>query len=307
VKLIIVLAAFSLLVAGASAAPPAGLPAGWRQVSAGPDGGVVYQGRIVNQFARWDGRPSAVYLPPHYDPHSQYPVVYLLAGMRGSPSSYWGGLHFATVADQLIASGQMPPFIAAIPAAGPIVHPDTGEWAGIWEDYLVRNVVPWIDSHLATIPTPAGRALEGLCAGGFGAVDIGLRHPGLFDTLGSWEGYFAPVFRDGPFVNATTLDLAAHNPSVLVRNDAGTLRASGVRFYISAGGNHGAVLRAWSLQFASELERLHLSHELWLLPATERGHFWAATMPSALLYAGSGFTSTATVAAPGSHGAAGTA
>jgi enterochelin esterase-like enzyme len=285
----VTLAALSLFGAGA-AAPSTGLPAGWREVSHGPAGGVVYQGRIVNQFARWDTRPSAVYLPPGYSPQSRYPVIYLLPGMRGSPSSYWRGMRFARVADRLIASGRMRPFIAAIPAAGPIVHPDRGEWAGIWESYLIQDVVPWVDAHLPTIASRDGRALEGLCAGGFGAVDIGLRHPGLFGTLGSWEGYFAPVFRDGPFVHANALDLAAHDPSLLVRTNARRLRSSDVRFYISAGGNHGRVLRDWSLEFAQELHGLHLTHELWLRPVSKRRHFWRATLPSALLYAGAGFT-----------------
>jgi enterochelin esterase-like enzyme len=287
-KAVVAFAAVSLLGAGAPAAS-IGLPAGWRQVSSGPDGGAVYQGRIANQFAPWDTRPSAIYLPPNYEPQSRYPVIYLLAGMRGSPSSYWRGLHFATVADELISSGQMRPFIAAIPVAGPIVNPDQGEWAGIWESYLITDVVPWVDTHLSTDPTPGARALEGLCAGGFGAVDIGLRHPGLFGTLGSWEGYFAPVFLDGPFADARTLDLNAHDPTLLVRAEAARLRTSDVRFYVSVGGNHGFVRRDWSLEFAQELQGLHLEHELWVLPAAERGHFWRATLPSALLYASAGF------------------
>jgi enterochelin esterase-like enzyme len=277
------------------------LPTGWRLVSAGPDGGGVYQGRIANQFAPWDDRPSAIYLPPQYDPQSRYPVVYLLPGMRGNPASYWSGLHFARVADQLITSGHVAPFIAAIPAAGPIAYPDQGEWAGIWENYLIEDVVPWVDAHLPTVPSPGGRALEGLCAGGYGAVDIGLRHPGLFRTLGSWEGYFSPVFRDGPFAHATTAELDAHDPSLLVRAQQKELLTSGVRFYISVGGNHAHVLRRWSLQFAQELQDLGLPHQLWLLPASERGHFWRATLPSALLYAGAGF-SLASGAAPSAPG-----
>ena len=143
-----------------------------------------------------------------------------------------------------------------------------------------------------TSPTQAdarGRALEGLCAGGFGAVDIGLRHPGIFSTLGSWNGYFAPVFRDGPFTDATAVELAAHTPTLLLRREARSLARSDERFYISVGGNHGHVLRRWSLSFAGELGALHLPHELWLLPASERGHFWSATLPSALTYAASGF------------------
>jgi enterochelin esterase-like enzyme len=61
-------------------------------VSTGPDGGLVWQGRIPNTFVRSDHRPSAVYLPPGYDTTRRYPVVYLLHGMRGSPSSYWDSL-----------------------------------------------------------------------------------------------------------------------------------------------------------------------------------------------------------------------
>jgi enterochelin esterase-like enzyme len=280
----------SLIGIGAHMQPHArALPADWTQVSSGPAGGTVFQGRIPDSFVPWDARPSAIYLPPNYDPTKRYPVLYLLSGLPGAPSSFWDGLRLATVADQLISSNRMPSFIAVMPPGGPRVNPESGEWAGVWESYVVGDVVPWVDGHLPTIATPAGRAIEGLCAGGYGAVDMGLRHPGLFSTLGSWEGYFAPVFRDGPFVHASAADLAAHDPSLLVREQAAALRASGVRFYVSVGGNHAQILRRWTLDFAQELARLKLRHELWQLPPAERGHFWSATLPSALLYAGAGF------------------
>jgi enterochelin esterase-like enzyme len=265
------------------------LPSGWTHVRTGPDGGAVWIGRIPNQVVAWDHRPSAVYLPPEFDPTKRYPVIYLLHGMRGSPSEFWDSLRLADVADGLISSGASPPFIAVMPVAGPLVDPDGGEWAGVWEDYLVQDVVPWVDSHLPTLPGAANRALEGLCAGGYGAVDIGLRHPGLFGMLGSWEGYFAPVFRDGPFVGAGKADLDAHDPTLLVRAEAPRLRRDGVRFYVSAGGNHAQILSAWTTSFADELRGLRLPVELWRLPASEREHFWRATLPSALLDAGAGF------------------
>lgn len=284
-----VLAGVSTQGAGATSVPGStGLPGGWIVASRGPDGGTVWQGRIPNSFARWDNRASAIYLPPNYDPSRQYPVIYLLHGMAGNPLSFVDGLHFASVADGLIQQG-VQPFIAVMPVAGPIVDPNSGEWAGVWERYVVRNVVPWVDTHLPAIRSPLGRALEGLCAGGYGAIDIGLRHPGLFGTLGAWDGYFAPEFRDGPFVHADRADLAAHDPTLLVRRDALALRRAHVRFYVSVGGNHGAVLRVWSLEFANELTGLKLPHQLWLLPRADTGHFWGATMPSALVYAADAF------------------
>lgn len=289
-RALVVVAAVAALAATAGAPPGeaagTGLPATWTAASTGPDGGVVYQGRIPNRFAPSDHRASAIYLPPGYEAGRRYPVVYLLHGMAGSPTSIWDSMHLAAVADGLIASREMKPFVAVMPVAGPTVDPNGGEWAGVWERYVVKNVVPWVDAHLSTVLGPQGRALEGLCAGGFGAVDIGLRHPGVFGTLGSWEGYFAPVFRDGPFVDASAAVLRSHDPALLVRRDAARLRGSGVRFYVSVGGNHGHVLRAWTMAFARELTSLRLPHELWTLPAVDRGHFWGATLPSALLYAG---------------------
>jgi enterochelin esterase-like enzyme len=270
---------------------------GWVPAAHGPAGGTVWTGRIPDTVVA-DRRLSAVYLPPGFKRGRRYPVVYLLHGMAGSPASIYRGMQLATVADGLIAGGAAP-FIAVLPVAGPRVDPNSGEWAGVWERYLVRDVVPWVDAHLPTIPTAAGRALEGVCAGGFGAVDIGLRHPGLFGTLGSFDGYFAPVFRDGPFAHASRADLLAHDPALLVRREAAALRRSGVQFYVSAGGNHGAVLAKWTVEFADELRTLELPHELWRLPKRDTGRFWRATFPSALRYAtarfrGRGFVASST-------------
>jgi enterochelin esterase-like enzyme len=247
----------------------------------------VWSGRIPNTFAH-DTRPSEIYLPPGYSTSRRYPVLYLLHGLRGDPAEYWDALHLAAHIDQLIASGA-PPFIAVTPVGGQVVDPNAGEWAGVWEQFVVDDVVPWVDAHLSTIASPRGRVLEGLCAGGYGAVDIGLRHPSVFGALGSWEGYFAP-FRDGPFVHATRADLLAHTPTLLVREEASLLRRDGTRFYVSVGGNHAQIRAVWTLAFARELTALRLQHELWVMPPADKGHFWSATVPTALRFAVAAFT-----------------
>jgi enterochelin esterase-like enzyme len=153
----------------------------------------------------------------------------------------------------------------------------------VWEEYVVHDVVPWIDSHLATDPT--GRSIAGLSAGGYGAVDIGLRHPDLFDTMESWGGYFQP-FRDGPFTHATKAMLDAHDPRLLVRREAAALRRRDVRFFLSTGrSGHGDVRASWTFDFARELATLGLSHRLWVLPDSARGHLWRAQLPAAIDYA----------------------
>jgi hypothetical protein len=199
----------------------------------------------------------------------RYPVVYLLHGLPGDPLSYVHGADLAQFADQLIASGAAP-FIAVIPYAGPATHRGLAEWAGQWESYLVDNVVPWTDAHLSTIHSPAGRVIGGLSAGGFGAIDIGLRHPSLFGTLESWSGYFAPL-NDGPFLHASPAYLAAHNPTLLVRQHARLVRKLGISFELSTGVGHGPITPAMTSTFASELRSLHLPTSTWYVPKSIRG------------------------------------
>jgi enterochelin esterase-like enzyme len=246
-------ATFALLLAGQMQAAP--LPPQFAELRPGPHGGSVWRGVIPGAT-----RKSAVYLPPHFTRRRRYPVVYLLHGMPGSPWGYLNSLSLAALGDTLIARHEARPFIAVAPVAGPTAYYD-GEWAGQWEDYLVDKVVPWADANLPTIATARGRTLAGLSAGGYGAVDIGLRHPLLFDRLESWGGYFTP-FGDDPLDDVGKLGLAAHDPTRLVRTRAPVLRRRGVAFFLSTGPGHGKVQAADTVDFAHQLTALGIRHRL---------------------------------------------
>src|ERR671935_918421 len=122
---------------------PDPLPAGFRVYSHGPSGGEIWRGVIPGAT-----RASMMYVPHGYSRPRRYPVVYLLSGMPGSPWSYVNSLSLASVADTLIARHVAVPFAAVMPPAGPSGH-YSGEWAGPWEHYLLRGVVPWTQTHLA--------------------------------------------------------------------------------------------------------------------------------------------------------------
>lgn len=202
-------------------------------------------------------RPGLVYLPPGLSTARRFPVVYLLHGMPGSPTEYPDGTGLVKFADDGIASGALHPFIGVLPAAGPDDRYN-GEWAGSWETDLVDRIVPWVDEHLPTLPDARDRVIAGLSAGGFGAVNIALRHPGLFGTVESWSGYFAPL-RDGPFKHAPRAVLAANDPTLLARSDAAMLRQDGVRFFLSTGPAHSHWFRPQqTTDFTRELRALGL-------------------------------------------------
>ena len=256
--------------------------AGFTRVASGPDGGTLLRGVYPDSRAPQPLRPGFLYLPPGIDPTKRYPVVYLLHGMPGDPNEYVNSLDIAGVADRLVASGAVAPFIAVMPAAGNDVHYN-GEWAGPWESYLVRAVVPWVDANLPTVASAAGRTLAGLSAGGFGAADIGLRSPSLFGRIESWSGYFTPL-RDGPFKGADAATLAANDPTRIASKEAARLRRLGTQFYLGSGPTHSHwFTEQQTVDFAAELRRLSLPVTLQLFP-TRKGE-WRSQFEAGLRWA----------------------
>jgi hypothetical protein len=269
-------------VAGAD--PPPGL-SGFVRVAQGPDGGVVLKGRIPNTVVRWDHRASAVYLPPGYQATGKrYPVIFLLSGFPGSPSGFYDSLRLAKIADGLIRASRTRPFVAVMPVAGRLTKRSDDEWAGRWETYFVRDVVPWANAHLPLSGLQSDHAIAGMSAGAFGAVDIALRHPGLFGVAESWSGYFQP-FRDGPLTKASPAELAAHNPTLLVRREAPQLRRLHTRVYLATGFNHGGIFRRWTYEFGSELRGLGIPYRIWASQRPDRGKYLRIQLPSALEFA----------------------
>jgi S-formylglutathione hydrolase FrmB len=286
VRFFVFSAALVIGLAATAAAAPSPLGS-FAKVETGPAGGTVWKGVIPGSGAGATGRASYVYLPPGFSRRAGYPVVYLLHGLPGGPTSYVYSLRLADAADRLVSHGVIRPFIAVAPPAGPNGRRPgyyDGEWAGPWEDYLVRDVVPWVDTTLPTIASTAGRTIGGLSAGAFGAVSIGLRHPELFGTLESWSGYFRPL-PDGPLAHASRPELAAHDPSLLVRRDAPLLRRLGVRFELSTGVGHGSITPALTMRFARELRSLGLAYSLWRVPEQVRGPDYRDQMIRGLRYA----------------------
>ena len=58
-----------------------------------------------------------------------------------------------------------------------------------WETFVARDLVHAVDSRYRTIRRGDARALAGLSEGGYGALNIGIHHPGEFRVLEDWSGY----------------------------------------------------------------------------------------------------------------------
>lgn len=139
-------------------------------------------------------RDLFVYLPPGYDPSVRYPAVLAVVGFGGT-----GGYLFNADAlgepldrrlDRLIASGACPPVIVAAPDCFTRVGGNqyiNSAGTGRYEDYLVDEIIPFVDAHYATIPR--GRwGVFGKSSGGYGSIMLGMRRPDVFCALADHSG-----------------------------------------------------------------------------------------------------------------------
>ncbi len=131
-------------------------------------------------------RRVPVYLPAGYSPESKYPVIYLLAafgsrGLKFLNDDIWEE-NIQQRLDRLMASGAMRPTLVVMPDASTRYGGSqylNSEALGDYEDVLLE-LVRVIDRKYATLAAPGARAVVGHSSGGYGALRLAMRHPGIF-------------------------------------------------------------------------------------------------------------------------------
>jgi len=148
-------------------------------------------------------RRMYVYTPPGYETSKEsYPVFYLFHGAGGDEDA-WTTLGLANrILDNLIARGKAKPmivmmtngnpFTAAAPGEEPVL-PEPAEPAnagpgnmgsGLFEESLVKDVVPFIENNYRVIADKDHRAIAGLSMGGLQTQNITYNHPEMFSYIG---------------------------------------------------------------------------------------------------------------------------
>jgi len=54
---------------------------------------------------------------------------------------------------------------------------------GNWEDFMVRELVPYVDANFRTLASRDSRGIAGDFMGGYGAIRFGMTHPEVFGTV----------------------------------------------------------------------------------------------------------------------------
>lgn len=227
-----------------------------------------------------------VLLPPSYDAEKarRYPVLYFLHGLGGNEQELLNSGGWNLIQD-LWDQKQIGEFLIAAPAGGRSFYINSRDGRERYEDFQVREFLPYIESHYRIRAGRRNRGVMGISMGGYGSLHLALRHPELF---GSVSAHSAALIANLPRVQIGTpgqdtvsrvLGTAfgkpfdrgfwdRNSPFTLARNGP---RPAGMRVYFDCGTEDEFGFNAGAQAFHDLLVSRGVPHEFHLYPG---GHNW---------------------------------
>lgn len=173
----------------------------------------VPHGRVHINYAKssvlGDTRQVYVYTPPGYDKERsrKYPVLYLFHGNNDTAAGWTSAGYANYILDNLIAEKKAVPMIVVMPFGHAAPYGARGGVGGrnnneLFEDYVVKDVLPMVEAEYRTEKGRDKRSIAGLSMGGGQALRTGFNHLDLFSSIGAFS---AAIPQDFETVNAATL------------------------------------------------------------------------------------------------------
>lgn len=142
----------------------------------------------------------SIYLPPDYDKSNRrYPVLYLLHGYTDDETGWSQFGEAQIIGDRMIQNGEAAPMIIVMPDGGATWYINNYDGKTRYEDFFVKEFIPYIDATYRTRATKQYRAIAGLSMGGYGTLIMATKHPDLFSAAAPLS---SGVFTDEEIVNA---------------------------------------------------------------------------------------------------------
>ncbi|HEY8028720.1 MAG TPA: alpha/beta hydrolase-fold protein [Gaiellaceae bacterium] len=165
-----------------------------------------------------------IYLPPGYTGGAMhYPVLYVLHGLPSTPYAYTS---LGFVERALDTSSR--PAIVVVPQGARAGESDPEYLdhgpGDRWGTAIASELPRIVDARFRTIRSRSGRALIGISAGGYGAMQLALHHLDEFSVVESWSGYFHPTDPTG--THTLELGSTARDASADVHRTLPAVRSS---------------------------------------------------------------------------------
>jgi enterochelin esterase-like enzyme len=201
--------------------PPAGFNARRENIPHGELTMIQYDSKTVGTR-----RQMFVYTPPGYSTDRKYPVLYLLHGIGGNDREWQRACRADNVLDNLIADSKIQPMIVVFPNGNANVTANAEEgargtrmggggrggsgggfdsWGKPFENDLIKDIIPYIESHYSVYADREHRALAGLSMGGGQSLNIGMYNIDTFAYVGGFSSapntnQFGGMYNDVEFL-----------------------------------------------------------------------------------------------------------
>jgi S-formylglutathione hydrolase FrmB len=276
---------------------------------------LVFSTEILAQRVEYKSLPSkllgrelryGVYLPPSYgnSPTKKYPVLYFLHGLFEDETRWSTRGQTDQIMDRMIADGKISEFIVAIPYGGTSFYTNMRDGGEKWEDAIVTEFIPAIESTYRVNASRATRGISGTSMGGYGALKIAMKHPDMF---GSASAHSAVLLQDLSAAKVSAGRLArfqalfdriyginqdltyweANNPMTLAKD---TKKLNGLKLYFDCGTEDDYGFDLGARQLDEMLTKAGYPHEAHLYPGNHGWDFAKQHTAESLLFHSKAFS-----------------
>ncbi|MCZ6675430.1 MAG: alpha/beta fold hydrolase [Verrucomicrobia bacterium] len=137
-------------------------------------------------------RKIVVYLPPSYEANNdrRYPVIYVIhgnnsGGRRRDLNNFYGA-PMQEIMDPFIAEGVIKEMIVVLPDSTNLYGGSqyaNSTVSGNWADFIIHDVITYMDENYRTLAKPESRGLTGHSMGGRVTLCLSLKYPGIFGVV----------------------------------------------------------------------------------------------------------------------------
>ena len=257
-------------------------------------GAVVRDGLPADPVNKLGRTRMVVYLPPQYfrEPTKRFPVVYLLHGSPGRPADWFHAGRADTIGLNLARDGHPAILVAAQLSRS---WTDDSECVdGVKqriESHVFQQVIPTVDRTYRSLPRRDKRVFAGMSAGGYCALNLGLRHRDMVATVVDLSGFTAPTYEGGAWklFGANTPESAAlvrsNSPAVYAKD---LPRSPRTRIWLDTGSEDAKVKRQMD-ELAPVLRERGIEVSMHVRPGGHTYRVWTVALAQALPWALSDF------------------
>ncbi len=260
------------------------------------------QSKVLGKEVRY-----SVYLPAGYETSQRrYPVLYLLHGYSDDETGWSQFGEVQKIANETIAKGDATQMIIAMPDGGVSWYINDASGKVRYEDFFVKEFIPYFDSLFRTRNKKQYRAVAGLSMGGYGALIFGLKHPDLFAACAplsaaiwnddhiiempasDWKNFkFNELFGTNLEGKSRLTDTWNQNAILKIAATTPVEKLSQVRFYIDCGDDD--FLIKGNMELHALLTDRKINHEFRVRDGAHNWTYWRTALPEVLKFISESF------------------